>query len=78
MEFVAKLLNMHVAQYISIALPHIFNIKFSAEKIPNDLKVALVSRFFSNYRPISVLLCFSKLLEKLMCKRLIDYVIWIP
>ena len=24
-------------------LPHIFNIKFSAGKIPNDLKVALVT-----------------------------------
>ena len=29
---------------------------------------------YSNYRPISVLLCFSKILEKLMYKRLIDYI----
>ena len=26
------------------------------------------------YRPISVLLCFSKILEKLMYKRLVDYI----
>ena len=29
---------------------------------------------FSNYRPISVLPCFSKILEKLMYKRLMNYV----
>jgi hypothetical protein len=29
---------------------------------------------FKNYRPISVLTCFSKLLEKLMYKRLIKFI----
>ena len=29
---------------------------------------------FENYRPISVLTCFSKLLEKVMYKRLISYI----
>ena len=29
---------------------------------------------FSNYRPVAVLSCFSKLLEKLMYKRLMDYI----
>lgn len=29
---------------------------------------------FKNYRPISVLTCFSKLLEKLMYKRLIIFI----
>ena len=46
------------------------------------MKVALVTpvykasekNVYSNYRPISVLPCFSKLLEKLMYKRLIDYI----
>ena len=28
---------------------------------------------FSNYRPISILPCFSKILEKLMYKRLLNY-----
>ena len=32
------------------------------------------SNLFENYRPISVLTCFSKLLEKLMYKRLYNYV----
>ena len=72
----------HVAPYISIPLCHIFNLIFATGKIPDDLKVALVTPvykaseknvFFSNYRPISVLPCFSKILEKLMYKRLTDY-----
>ena len=72
----------YVAQYISIPLSHIFNLTFTTGKIPNDMKVALVTpvykaseqNVFSNYRPISVLPCFSKILEKLMYKRLIDYI----
>ena len=68
----------YVAQYISVPLCHIFNRTFATGKIPNDLKVALVTpvykasekNVFSNYRPISVLPCFSKILEKLMHKRL--------
>jgi hypothetical protein len=31
-------------------------------------------QIFENYRPISVLTCFSKLLEKLMYKRLIRFI----
>ena len=71
----------YVAQYISIPLSHIFNLTFTTAKIPNDLKVALVTpvykaseqNFFLNYRPISLLPCFSKILEKLMYKRLVAY-----
>ena len=72
----------YVASYTSIPLSHIFDLTFATGKIPNDLKAALVTpvykasekMLFSNYRPISVLPCFSKILEKLMYKRLIDYI----
>ena len=72
----------YVAQYISMPLSHIFNLTFETGKIPDDLKVALVTpvykssekNVYSNYRPISVLPCFSKILEKLMYKRLIGYI----
>ena len=70
-----------MAPYISVPLSYIFNLTFTTGKIPDDLKVALVTpvykaseeNIYSNYRPISVLPCFSKILEKLMYKRLIDY-----
>ena len=60
----------------------IFNLTFEMGIIPDKLKIALVTPIFKanennkfeNYRPISVLTCFSKLLERLMYKRLIKYV----
>ena len=64
-------------------LAYIYNLSFETGKIPNYLKIALVTPIFKakennqfeNYRLISVLTCFSKLLEKLkMHKRLINYV----
>jgi hypothetical protein len=64
-------------------LTYIYNLSFETGKIPNFLKKSLVTPIFKakennlyeNYRPISVLTCFSKLLEKLkMHKRLINYV----
>ena len=63
-------------------LTYIFNLSFQTGKIPKFLKIALItpifkaneSNLFENYGPISVLTCFSKLLEKLMYKRLYNYV----
>lgn len=72
----------YVSPFISIPLSHIFNLTFETGKIPEQLKIALVTPIykssdtdkFSNYRPISVLPCFSKVLEKIMYKRLISYI----
>ena len=69
-----------MAPYVSVPLSHVFNLTFTTGKIPNDLKVALITpvykasekNVFSNYRPISVLPFFSKILEKLMYERLIN------
>ena len=71
-----------VAKEISEPLTHIFNLSFSSGIIPDNVKIALVTPIFKdneenrfeNYRPISVLTCFSKLLEKLMVKRLINFI----
>ena len=49
--------------------------------VPNKLKIARVTPIHkagentdvSNYRPISVLPCFSKILERIMYNRLFDY-----
>ena len=59
----------------------IFNESFQQGVFPDNLKVGMVYPIqrgdseivCSNYRPISILPIFSKLLEKLMNKRLSDY-----
>ena len=63
-------------------MTHIFNLSFSYGIVPDSLKIAVVTPIFKgneqnkfeNYRPISVLSCFSKLLEKLMPKRLTQFI----
>jgi len=70
-----------IANYIVKPLTLIFNLSFLTGIIPNALKIARVTPVykanskenFSNYRPISVLPCFSKGLEKLMYKRAITF-----
>ena len=62
-------------------LKHIFNLSLETGIFPNEMKIARVSSIFkkdeefllTNYRPISVLPCFSKLLERLMYNRLYKY-----
>ena len=71
-----------VSKEVSKPLAHIFNLTFTTGIIPEQIKTSLVTPVFKsneenkfeNYRPISVLTCFAKLLEKLMYKRLIKYV----
>ena len=63
-------------------LCYIFNMSFSKGCVPNQLKIAKVTPVFKNgdpslihnYRPISVLPVFSKIYERLMYNRLMDYV----
>jgi len=67
---------------IAKPLTHIFNLSFSLGKFPSKLKLAKVVPIFksddkllvSNYRPISVLPVFSKILEKLMYNRMIGFI----
>ena len=59
----------------------IFNASFSTGIVPSNLKIAKVTPVFikglqtnlNNYRPISILSIFNKLLEKLMHKRILDF-----
>ena len=65
---------------LSIAKPlaHIFNLSFSCEIFPDHMKTAKIIPIFkngqkpefTNYRPISILSQFSKILEKLFNLRL--------
>ena len=73
---------------VKIALPsianilsYIFNNSFLQGKFPNKLKYASITPIhkggskllLNNYRPISILPLFSKVLEKIMQERLVSY-----
>ena len=68
--------------YIAAPLTTIFNCSLSTGIVPSALKIAKIipilkqgnKEDINNYRPISILPYFSKLLEKLMYNRLYDYV----
>ena len=55
-------------------LKYLFNLSIENGVFPDDLKVVRITPI-SNYRPISVLLCFSKILERIMYNRLYKYLI---
>ena len=75
-----KLLHI-VADLIVIPLCHIINKSFSSGIFPDILKVAKVLPFhkggssqdLNNFRPISLLSIFDKIIEKLMHKRLYEF-----
>lgn len=63
-------------------LTMVFNLSISTGIVPDKLKVAKVVPIykkedvdkFSNYRPVSLLPCFSKILERLVFNRCVDYI----
>src|SRR6218665_1514424 len=67
---------------IATPLTSIINSSFKHGLVPTDLKIAKITPIFkagdkiliTNYRPISVLPFFSKIMEKLMANRLTDYI----
>ena len=69
---------LHISQVVSSFI----NCSFRTGTVPNQLKVAKVcpiykggaNNCFSNYRPISVLPCFSKIFEKAAYNRILSYV----
>ena len=72
----------HIKNIVCIPLKHICNLSLSLGVFPHELKIANVvpihkandDMVFSNYRPVSVLPVFSKLLERLVYNRLIDFI----
>ena len=63
-------------------LTHVLNLSLMNGIVPNELKIARVvpifksgdTMLFSNYRPVSVLPLFSKILERLMYTRLLSFI----
>ena len=72
----------HIKESITVPLVHIYNRSFVTGTFPSELKIANVvpihksgdEMMFSNYRPVSVLPLFSKLLERLVYNRLISHI----
>ena len=71
-----------VRHCIASPLSHICNLSFVTGIFPDELKIANVvpifksgdEMVFSNYRPVSVLPVFSKVIERLMYNRLLKYI----
>ena len=68
--------------FVLSPLTHVMNLSIVTGIFPNELKVARVIPLFksgditafSNYRPVSVLPLFSKILERLMYTRLLSFI----
>ena len=66
---------------ISEPLTHIINLSIYHGIVPNEMKIACVipvfksddQSLFTNYRPVSVLPSFSKVLERIIYNRLVHY-----
>ena len=80
-SFTPRLANI-VAQFIYRPLTVLYNKAIEEATFPSGLKLAKVialykkgSRFLpENYRPISLLNCFSKILERLIYKQMINFI----
>ena len=71
----------HIINHISKPLIHLFNLSFKTGFIPESYKVAKIipifkageKNVFNNYRPISILSAFSKILEKIAANQIMKY-----
>ena len=79
---ISQYIIKQVLHFIAKPLVHICNLSFWSGKVPKDFKIGkLIPVFkkgdphiFSNYRPITLLPSFSKILEKLVYKRLLKHI----
>ena len=70
-----------VIDLIKVPLVHVFNLSISSGVVPDQLKIARIvpihksgdSAKCKNYRPISVLSIFSKIMERIIHKRLYSF-----
>ena len=80
-EINTKLLKCTFQIYLPV-LVHLLNLSLSQGIFPNEMKIARVVplyksgdvRLIQNYRPVSILPVFSKIFEKIMYNRIIEFV----
>jgi retron-type reverse transcriptase len=71
-----------IAGEVCVPLAMIFNSSIANGVVPKDLKLAKVvpiykkkdAKLYSNYRPVSILPCFSKILERLIFNRCLSFI----
>ncbi len=71
-----------IANEICSPLTRLFNLSITKSVFPKDLKMAKVvpiykkgdKELYSNYRPVSILPCFSKILERLIFNRVSSFI----
>ena len=76
------MMNFIIAPFIVPPFTSICNHSLLSGRVPNELKIAKVipvyksgeSSLVSNYRPISILPCFSKILERVVVNRLNKFI----
>ena len=81
-EGISQLIIKHVIHFIVKPIVFICNLSFLSGKVPKNLKVGKIIPIFkkgdphkfSNYRPITLLPCFSKILEKSIYNRLFNHI----
>ena len=67
--------------FISSPLAHIINLSIMHGIVPDQMKIARVvplfksgdKAIFSNYRPVSIVPCFSRFLERIVYNRIFNY-----
>ena len=81
-DYLSPKVIRQIAPFIRQPLTSIFNKSFSTGIIPDKLKISVITpiyknedkSLFSNYRPVAVLPCFPKELERIMYKKLMIYI----
>ena len=80
-DFISNKLLQQIAPFIITPLHYLINLSLESGYIPRELKLAKVipvykdgdKHDFTNYRPISLLSSFSKLIEKVVSRQIIAF-----
>ncbi|KAK9877197.1 hypothetical protein WA026_016945 [Henosepilachna vigintioctopunctata] len=80
-DYMTARILKHVAALVSEHLAHLINLSIASGRFPSVLKVATVipvhkkndPNIISNYRPVSILSVFSKVIEKIVFDRVNNY-----
>ena len=81
-DFISNNLLKHIAHLIITPLHYLINLSLESGYIPREFKIAKVvpvfkdgdQHDFNNYRPISLLSSFSKLMEKVVARQLTGFI----